>query len=238
MPQRAIILTLATFGLLAVLGLILLRLNPERAAQTGPRWKRRLFALGLILFVLLGFGGCKKPTPQSKWQQIDQIWKDAGEIASGARGDYPFNERGKKRVLTQLEQARQNVKDLADEGAVSDPERALLVLNLYEFEWAVNEKRSTEMKHATCYEAPMIILAAQTSLKSLALRLPLLQQMAKSGKVSPAVLEKTLGAIEANLAVLANDAELAKLPPPERAQAEATRDDVKKALAEIKQLAN
>jgi hypothetical protein len=65
MPQRAISLTLTLIGLAAVLGLLLLRLNPERAAQTGPRWKRRLVALGLVLLTGIGFAGCEKKSTSS-----------------------------------------------------------------------------------------------------------------------------------------------------------------------------
>jgi hypothetical protein len=67
MPYRAYHLVLGIAGLLAVVLLVILRANVDRQARTGPRWKQRLVAAGLMVLAAFGLGpACKgggTPTP-------------------------------------------------------------------------------------------------------------------------------------------------------------------------------
>ncbi|MFH2010862.1 MAG: hypothetical protein ABI333_29955 [bacterium] len=65
MPHRAYHLALGVLGLLAVLALVLVKADPDRHAQTGPRWKQRLLTAGLVLLAAFGIGpACKSSTSQ------------------------------------------------------------------------------------------------------------------------------------------------------------------------------
>ncbi len=60
MPYRAYHLILGIAGLLAVVLLVILRANVDQQARTGPRWKQRLLAAGLMLLAAFGLGpACK-----------------------------------------------------------------------------------------------------------------------------------------------------------------------------------
>jgi len=67
MPYRAYHLVLGIAGVAAVLLLVILRANVDRQAHTGPRWKQRLLAAGIMLLAAFGLGpACKgggTPTP-------------------------------------------------------------------------------------------------------------------------------------------------------------------------------
>ena len=75
MPYKNSTLWIGLLGLLALAVLLLFGRNLDRAASTGPRWKRRLVAAGMMLLAGLGLmPGCRpepkqesaKPTGQQK----------------------------------------------------------------------------------------------------------------------------------------------------------------------------
>jgi hypothetical protein len=192
-----IVLVVAGFAialLLAILGVDLVR-----ACRTGPRWKRRLIGAGLVLLMALGFtptGGCSaapeevtpaafadpatpaKELSESKgWRRILDAWNEVSEIASGKRGDYPFDVAGKNRLLEDLKKAEADVADLQKTKLITQPEAGLLLKDLGTLTTGVQAKRPTEMKMATCYE-PMMIQPGHDSLTRLSDRLPLLEKLA------------------------------------------------------------
>ena len=85
-----------------------------------------------------------------------------------------------------------------------------------------------------CYDM-MAIRPAKESMQRLSQRLPLLEQLAKEGRLDQSVLAKVLPTMEADLKTLTDEKELAKLQPKERAEAEKLRPQVEKALADLKQ---
>ena len=119
MPHRTLGIWVGMVGLLVLGALLLLGRNLEEAATSGPRWKRRLVAAGLA--VLTAFGmvpSCKKPSntsakperhlsPKSRrqarettaWQNLVEIYHRAESVASGKKGPYPFDKKGKAKLL-------------------------------------------------------------------------------------------------------------------------------------------
>jgi hypothetical protein len=57
MPQRVTGICTAVAGLCFVMFLVLLRFDLQRAAKTGPRWKRNLVTAGLVVLTTLGLAG-------------------------------------------------------------------------------------------------------------------------------------------------------------------------------------
>ncbi|HNW92119.1 MAG TPA: hypothetical protein PKM88_04325 [bacterium] len=58
MIDRTTGLLITATGVLLVAALLMLGVDLRRAAQTGPRWRRRLVAAGLALLAALGVAGC------------------------------------------------------------------------------------------------------------------------------------------------------------------------------------
>jgi HAMP domain-containing protein len=52
--SKGILIALGIFGLILVAGLLLLRYDLKRASESGPRWKRRLVAAGIIVLAAVG----------------------------------------------------------------------------------------------------------------------------------------------------------------------------------------
>ncbi|HOX05289.1 MAG TPA: hypothetical protein PK280_02715 [Planctomycetota bacterium] len=160
------------------------------------------------------------------WLKLAAAWGEAEEVISGRRGQYPFDQAGKQRLLAQLDEAAAAADRLATTGLLSAAERDLLKKDLAEFKPGVEAKRPTEMRLATCYR-PMSLATLHPAVH-LAERLPLLEKMAAAGKVQPAVLRKVLVSVESDLAALQSDPKLLAHP-----DAEKTRDAAK---AEVEKL--
>ncbi len=54
MPHRTLNVMLGVLGILAIAALVVAGANLRRHSQTGPRWKRKLVAAGLVLLTILG----------------------------------------------------------------------------------------------------------------------------------------------------------------------------------------
>ena len=260
---RSFYYLLAILGIVLVVVLVLLRRDLVREGRTGPRWKRKLLAAGLVLLGMLGvtwdwsrsqtpWGGSvlfrtdfDVPIPRGQhlertphWQHLTAVWHEAEEVGSGRRGSYPFNARGKQRLLDELTTVTTNLKKLQDAQVLTAPEAGLLEKELVLLTQRVNAMRPTEERDATCY-MPVRLAPINDSFDRLADRLPLLCDYADSEDIRPEVLAKTLDTIEADLAVL--DGIRARPAPSEANQAktiETSRDakdlvrHIKKTLAE------
>jgi len=205
--------------LFAVLALVLARVDLARAARGGPAWRRRVVAAGLALLSALGIGTtAATPRPEGKaaapakpasgaltaraeWKRVQQIWTEADAIASGARGDYPFDRAGQTRVLSGLDAAGKDIDALVRSGALSAPEGGLLKQVLQQLRLGVGAKHPTEMRTARCYEA-MMVTVGRDSLRRLKDRLPLLEKLAASKRLEAAVVAKVLTRIESDVQTL------------------------------------
>lgn len=251
MPQKTLNLLAALAGLLIIAAIALLGYDVYRAARTGPRWKRRLVSAGLALLALVGpvaCGSAADSTPPvrtvpadrarrydetAEWRQLLAIWKEAGGVAAGKRGAYPFDRAGKKRVLESLVAATQNLDALKGARLLSEAEVCLLKEDLAQLTRGVQAKRPTEMRMATCYE-PMMMSPARDSLKRLAARLPFLSDLAGSGRLRPEVVRKVLVSVEKDLGTLSDERMLRPLSDAEKAQAATVRESIKEQVAKLK----
>jgi hypothetical protein len=163
------------------------------------------------------------------WLTLAAAWGEAEEVVSGRRGQYPFDQAGKQRLLAQLDESARAADRLSGLGLLSAAERDLLKKDLAEFKPGVEAKRPTEMRLATCY-GPMSLATLHPAVH-LAERLPLLEAMAVAGKVQPAVLRKVLASVERDMAALEGDPKLLAHP-----DAEKNRDAVKAEVEKLKKL--
>ncbi|MHC5056269.1 MAG: hypothetical protein ACYTKD_16335, partial [Planctomycetota bacterium] len=154
-----------------------------------------------------------------EWQRLVTVWREAEEIASGKRGDYPFDEAGKKRVLAELDRAARDVEALSKAELLSPPEAGLLTAELATLTKGVRRKRPTEMRRATCYK-PMMVVPARESLKRLKARLPMLEALAAKGVVKNDVIRRVLVRAARDAIFLLFDKDgLGRLSEDERAEA-------------------
>lgn len=167
-------------------------------------------------------------TPE--WKGIAAAWAEASEVASGKRGDYPFDKTGQKKLLDALAKADADVAKFRAAGLLGEAETVFLKIELAQLVAGVQMKRPTEMRMATCYEPMWMPTPAERGLKNLTERVPLVEKMVESGKVSPAAALKVIEALQRDIA--AAETSDANRPLSEADQARAA-ELVKKARAGI-----
>ncbi len=126
---------------------------------------------------------------------------EATAIASGARGRYPFDKAGKARVLAELGQAQLACDDLRRAGQLSEAGAGLMKKRLARLHRRVSGFRHKGMR-ATCYRPAHRPSPQTLSYKRLAARLPLLEELAATGKLNAAVVSKVLAAVRADVLVI------------------------------------
>jgi hypothetical protein len=177
-----------------------------------------------------------KELSESKgWRRILDAWNEASEIASGKGFDYPFNKKGKQRVLASLKQAEADAADLQKASLLSEPEAGLLLKDLRLLTAGVQFKLPTEERNTMCYKM-MPAQPGRDSFKRLSDRLPLLEKLAASETLHPEVVEKVLASIEADIATLTKEESLKEFATAEeRETAEKTRDAAKAAALRLRE---
>lgn len=258
MSYRMLSIFLVIFGSVLVIALIILGRDLHRAARTGPTWKRKLVAAGLVLLGAFGIGsGCvdragsgdgsgfasvnfDDPIPPGQslvetyhWRHLQSVWREAHEIGSGARGAYPFDREGKQRVLDDITTVASNLEKLEDAELLTAAEAGLLAEELGLLKNRVLAKRPTEMQNATCYMTAMV-LPGRESLDRLNARLPLLEELADSDTVQLQVVSKVLGTVDKDLDTLADEETLDQLPDDEKAEAEAVVREARELVERIR----
>ncbi|MCX5654430.1 MAG: hypothetical protein NTY65_07265 [Planctomycetota bacterium] len=256
MPQRAVNLVLVVAGVATVALLMVLGADLASAASRGPQWKRRMLGAGLALLMAMGFApdlgraaaeeskpaASAAPAASDKglaeakgWNRILAAWKEAEDIASGKRGDYPFDEAGKKRLLEDLKKAEADVADLQKAKLITAPEAGLLLKDLDTLTIGVHATLPTEAKNVTCY-APMPFQPGRDSFNRLSDRLPLLEKLAAAVTLHPEVVEKVLESIETDIQTLSKEESLKEFAKAEeREKAEKTRDAAKASALRLRQ---
>ena len=237
-------------GVFIVAGLAMVGVNLVSSARTGPRWKRKLVAAGLIL---LGMGvggearGDSKPpkatcysTPARvqparqttlspsataeqnvMWKQVVTAWQEGKEIAGRTRMTYPQTKAEKAALLAALASARKNVQTLAGEKMLSERGSKLLADELNGLTRSVRSYRPEAMARATCYK-PMAIQRRQTvSLTRLAGRMATLEKLVASGTLKPGPAAQVAAMIRRDAVVLREPIYQARMKDAERAQTKA-----------------
>lgn len=262
MPFRLLAFSVLLFGAVFVLALMLFGRDPHKAAQSGPSWKRKLVAAGLLLLAAIGLtSGCGEgagvsddsiisstdfdtaiPPGQTldetkHWKHLTAVWREAEEIGSGKRGDYPFDEMGKQRILDGLATVNSSLDKLKNASLLTEAESGLLKQELALLTSRVQAKRPTEMRMATCYK-PMPFMPAQDSLKRLTDRLPLLEKLAESETLQPQVMSKVLDTVESDLALLEKQENRDRLPDDQKPKADEVTQAAKSYVETIKDKLN
>ena len=255
MPYRSFGLFVAIFGAVFVVGLILLGFDLRRAAKTGPGWKRKLMAAGLVLLGAVGITpGCSQiggvpggvvvagvdpdaPIPAGaaldeteQWQAVLDAWKAVVPLARTGKSSTVQREVADKK----LEVAKKGITKLTESRLLSEAESQLLVSEADRLRGEMYRNPPTDCQ-ITCYDMAFIP-PAQVSMERLTKRLPLLKQMATDGKVQSAVLAKVVGSVEADMATLSSEEQLKFLPAEQHEQAAELRKSAKATVAEIKGL--
>jgi len=260
MPQRTANFLLGVLGLAGLVVLVLLGADLYRSARTGPRWKRRLVAAGLVLLGWLGMAPAadKAPpliepvvdrpvetavkTPQLKpdpltssrqWRFITLTWQRADDAASGRLGAYPFNKAGKKYIVDSLARSAKQIDELAAKDLLTAAEAGMLKAEIQTLTAAIGRTRPVGVKMPACYTAPALT-PARDSMERLTARTALLAKLAAAKTLRPEVIEKATASVRRDVRTLDNPKHLARLPESKRADAVKVRDAAKKQLATIR----
>jgi hypothetical protein len=158
-PHRTVNIVLAALGLAGLVVIAVLAIwgaDIRRAARSGPKWKRKTVAAGLLLLALMGFGGCggvadEEPEPQAAavrdadkrkkaiaeaWRGLDAAWEHGADYAFGRHGPRPFDKATKDAVLKQTEQFDLHAATLERLGEIKNIEADALRL-----EWDFIQER-------------------------------------------------------------------------------------------------
>jgi len=256
MTHKLAALLAVLIGLVLVAALAALGMDLWRATHTGPRWRRRLVEAGLLALAMLGLPALGEDTPAAHapadavateaqqanltdspdWRIVVEAWHEAEDVAAGRRGAYPFDQAGKDRMLSSLEDAGRRVAALQTAGLLSAAEAGLLQKDLEVLRHGVQAKRPTEMQQWTCYFAgPMPFMHSGGSVARLSARLPMLEQLAGLDTLRPEVVWKTLGTVERDLEVLSNEELVGRLGGEQRDQALEIRARAAKQVEVIRQ---
>jgi hypothetical protein len=232
MPQRAMSTIMVVAGCVLALAFVIVGVDLAAAAQRGPRWRRRLLGAGLVMLVALGFApatptqaatspaAIAAPAKDSLaentlWKRIMAAWQEAEEVASGKRGDYPFDEKGQKAMLQSLATSDADLKGLVEKGTLAAAEADLLREDLKGLVTSVQNKRPTEMRMATCYEPVAIEIPVAASFYRLSARLPLIKQLATTATLHPEAVRIILATLDTDLAQLDEPGAIDKIKIPE-----------------------
>jgi len=254
MPYRSFGLFVAVSGAVLVIGLVLLGLDLRRAAKSGPGWKRKLVAAGLVLLGAVGITpGCSQigeavgvqvsgvdsnaPIPAGaaldetkQWQAVLDAWKAATPLAQSGKSTTAQREA----VDKQFESAKKCIAKLTESGLLSEAESKLLLAEAERLRGEIYRNPPTDCQF-TCYDMAFVA-PAHMSMERLTKRLPLLKKMATDGKVQAAVLTKVVGSVEADVATLSNKGQLEYLPAEQHERAVELCEAAQATLAEIKRL--
>ena len=147
------------------------------------------------------------------WNRFAALLAEAKEIAAGKRGEFPYHETEKNRLLEALRAAPDLLRALRADGLLSSAEETMLAGEIAGVAARVNEFRPVELRQATCYEPVDPPEPFRVSLDTLRQRLELLEQIAAQEQLSAKVVRKVLVAVEGHLSTLSEG--LQKNPAPD-----------------------
>lgn len=172
-------------------------------------------------------------TEAKEWRHLSKVWKEAQEKAFGKRGGYPFDRRGKERILGELDLVKKDIAALAETGLINVVEAELLARDLAVLVRGIDAKRTTEQRNVTCYK-PAPFMPARESFKRLSVRMPLLEKLARTRKLQRNVVEKIAANIERDIANLEKEENLDRMPFAERDKALEVREKAKTLLRRLR----
>lgn len=160
----------------------------------------------------------------SPWQVIADAWCFAKPLA-----DTHESTTSQRKIATEkLAAAAKAAAELAAAGEIAPVEGDLLAAAAESIRVEMLRNPSTDAR-VKCHKMAFLP-PARRSLDRLRKRLPLLESLAAAGKISPAVAERVLPTIRADLATLASEEELDKLQPEARDEVAEIRAGVQAAM--------
>jgi len=164
------------------------------------------------------------------WRAVVAAWRFGGPLAE----THKSTTAQRKTADELLQAARAAVAGLVGAGELSQPEGDLLLAEADTLRQEIHRDPPTDAK-VTCYDM-MILPPARQSLARLQKRLPLLKAVVAAGTVRPAVCERVLPTLRADLATLADEKHLQQIQAPERDKARQLRKQAAETLAQIEKL--
>jgi hypothetical protein len=176
----------------------------------------------------------EKPLENSPgWKALTLAWKEAEAVGSGKRGDYPFDEAGKKKLLDSLANADADLVNLRDARMLGEPETTYLQSELKLLIQGVQSKRPTEMRDATCYKPMPIPSPKKQALNRLEERLPLVQKMTESKMLSATVAAKVALTLRRDIDALSKADSGSPLSHTDQTRAAKLKRDAAEALSRL-----
>ncbi|MCY2931571.1 MAG: hypothetical protein NTV86_19185 [Planctomycetota bacterium] len=173
-------------------------------------------------------GSFTAPEQTPQWATISETWKFVSPLAQSHQSTQA--QRGE--VDAKLAAARDAAIWLGAAGLLATSETELLLKEADRLSREIYLNPPTDST-ARCYKM-MVLTPARGSMMRVTQRLPLLADLAGSDKVHKGVLERTVPAIEADLATLSDAKQTAALTADERTQAAALAKQAAEDLAKIK----
>lgn len=147
------------------------------------------------------------PAQQAQWDKAVALWKRAQDISARAAFSYPLSEKEQADLLADLKQARADIAALHEARRIAKPTADLLdaeLASLTQDVQAFRPEPSPKAPMATCYKPISTPTPAAKSLDQLKTRLSMLEALAETGQVTPAVVAQVAGIIGQDIDVLDN----------------------------------
>ncbi|MBI3039823.1 hypothetical protein HYY75_12390, partial [bacterium] len=191
----------------------------ERGLSTRPRGVKEIIVAGLTVLSMNNFNSppligeetmresdnviVAKNTFKDVKVELEEILDtldEAEQIASKKKGMYPFDEKGRKKLLNGLKKAQNHCNSFVKNNTVGREEGEGVLSHIRNLQTAVLEFRTIEMKDATCYMVgPMFLDSSPISgVARIRARISLLNKL-PPGKISPEVARKAISAMEMDI---------------------------------------
>ena len=204
-------------------------------------------ALGWLrgLMALLGLGSARHARPRQEvrpstaglatdgsWKRLLKTWQQADDVAQGRAGHFPFDARGKARLLADLAKVHQQFALLSDRGLLNASELSLLTAELERLTQAVHLRKSSEEVGRTDTATPSA--PAKESLHYLSEVVRHLETLIGEDQLHSEAVELVLAHVSADLSNLGNRAMLSQLAMARRSEAGQVRNRAQQAVDAVR----
>ena len=168
----------------------------------------------------------------SAWRAVTDGMAAVAPLAQSGKS----TEQERQAADGQLKAAEAAADKLTAEGLLAWPEAEILKAEMQKLRGEMVRNPPTDTK-LVCYGAAQFHPPAQQSIERLTDRLPLLQKMIASGKITPEVLARVLPTIEADVKTLSDEKALGQLDKDRQAEARSSlRPRAEEILKQVKSL--
>jgi hypothetical protein len=173
---------------------------------------------------------------QPAWVHLRGVWARASEALDGR--SRPRDAAARDALVREIEATRKDILDLLAAGQVSAPEKTILEADLVGLASRVSrisfDPPGPPVPPRTCYMPAMPRQVVQATVHRVMQRLPLLEELASTGKVHACVVAKVLDSVEADLKTL--DGSAADVPDDLRESARSVLEQARAMIDRIRQV--